>query len=205
MSYAKPFCRSIAQKITSPPSPSPLALLTPLGEHCILLGVNHTLTHDLPFVPNQHDDHLRTGVCLCIVEPCCEVVEGLPPGDVVHQQSTSCPTIVGPSNGPKGLLASLRGEGTPTVACLHSQGRSFKPTDCKGGVKAHGLVDQEGRLAFEGNDPSISSSFRFSGLHPVCMSETPRVHLRSHSLLLPASDLSLYHSFRQISQLIQYW
>ena len=113
-----------------PTLPGPIALLTPRYVHCTPLDVDHTPldvqctccalylpyhtrththahAHNLPLISNQHDDHLRTGVCLGIVEPCCEVLKGLPPGDVVHQQSTSRPSVVRACNGSKGLLASL--------------------------------------------------------------------------------------------------
>ena len=62
---------------------------------------------DLPFVPDEHDDHVAVAVLPGVLQPGGQVVEGVPPGDVVHQQGPSRSPVVRSGDGPEGFLASL--------------------------------------------------------------------------------------------------
>ena len=64
-------------------------------------------TLDPPLIPNQHDDYLRAAVCQHFLKPFCEVLKGIPPGDVIHQQSTRCPTEIYGCDGSILFITSL--------------------------------------------------------------------------------------------------
>ena len=61
----------------------------------------------LPFVPDEHDDHVAVAVLPGVLQPGGQVVEGVPPGDVVHQQGPGSSAVVGPGDGAEGFLSSL--------------------------------------------------------------------------------------------------
>ena len=61
----------------------------------------------LPFVPDEHDDHVAVAVLPGVLQPGGQVVEGVPPGDVVHQQGPGSSTVVRSGDGSEGFLSSL--------------------------------------------------------------------------------------------------
>ena len=62
----------------------------------------------LPLVPDEHDDHVAVAVLPGVLQPGGEVVEGVPPGDIVHQQGPGSSAVVRPGDGSEGFLSSLQ-------------------------------------------------------------------------------------------------
>lgn len=52
----------------------------------------------LPLVANQHYNHVGVGMLAGILQPCGQVVERFPTGDVVDQESTSGTPVIGPGD-----------------------------------------------------------------------------------------------------------
>ncbi len=48
-----------------------------------------------PFVAYEHDDHVAVAVLPGVLQPGGQMVEGVPPRDIVDQQSASRATVVG--------------------------------------------------------------------------------------------------------------
>ena len=60
-----------------------------------------------PFVPDEHDDHVAVAVLPGVLQPGGQVVEGVAPRDVVHEQRARRPAVVGPRDRPECLLPGL--------------------------------------------------------------------------------------------------
>lgn len=61
--------------------------------------VNIQMIYDcepLPLISNQHDDHVGVRVLASVLQPSGEVVECVPPGDVVHEQGACRAPVVRP-------------------------------------------------------------------------------------------------------------
>ena len=61
-----------------------------------------------PFVTDEHDDHVAVAVLPGVLQPGGQVIEGVPPGDVVYKERSSGPPIVGAGNGSERLLSRLK-------------------------------------------------------------------------------------------------
>ena len=61
----------------------------------------------VPLVPDEHDDHVGVGVLPGVLEPRGQVVEGVPPRDVVDEEGAGRATVVGARDGAERLLAGL--------------------------------------------------------------------------------------------------
>ena len=62
----------------------------------------------VPLVSDEHDDHVGVGVLPGVLLPCGEVVEGVPPRNVVHEESPRGAPVVGTRNGTECFLTRLR-------------------------------------------------------------------------------------------------
>ena len=62
----------------------------------------------VPLVSDEHDDHVGVGVLPRVLEPRGQVVEGVPPRDVVDEKGAGRASVVRARDGPKRLLAGLR-------------------------------------------------------------------------------------------------
>ena len=60
-----------------------------------------------PFVADEHDDHVAVAVLPGVLQPGGQVVEGVAPRDVVHEQRARRPAVVGPRDRPECLLSGL--------------------------------------------------------------------------------------------------
>lgn len=61
-----------------------------------------------PFVTDEHDDHVAVAVLSGVLQPGGQVIEGVPPGDVIYKECSSGPPVVGAGNGSKSLLSRLK-------------------------------------------------------------------------------------------------
>ena len=66
------------------------------------------LCNAVPLVADEHDDHVGVGVLPGVLEPRGQVVEGVPPRDVVDEKGAGRASVVRARDGPKRLLAGLR-------------------------------------------------------------------------------------------------
>merc|ERR1719161_705885 len=71
---------------------------------CALL-VGYLTPLQIALVTNEHEHHIRISVRPCFLQPLCEVVEGVPSGDVVNQKCAGGPPVVGSGDGPETLLS----------------------------------------------------------------------------------------------------
>ena len=62
----------------------------------------------LPLVANEHDDHVAVAVLSGILQPGCQMVECVPPSDVINQKCTCCSPIITSGDGSECLLSSLQ-------------------------------------------------------------------------------------------------
>ena len=60
-----------------------------------------------PFVSDQHDDHVRVGMLPSVLQPRSQMVERVPPRDVVDEQRASGAAVIGAGNRAERLLAGL--------------------------------------------------------------------------------------------------
>ena len=63
----------------------------------------------IPLVPDEHDDHVGVGVLPRVLEPRGQVVERVPPRDVVDQEGARSAAVVRARDGAERLLAGLWG------------------------------------------------------------------------------------------------
>ena len=63
-----------------------------------------------PFVADEHDDHVAVAVLPGVLQPGGQVIEGVPPGDVVHQEGSGSTSVVRAGDGSKRLLSRLKKE-----------------------------------------------------------------------------------------------
>ena len=66
----------------------------------------------LPLVADEHDDHVGVGVLPGVLEPRGQVVEGVPPRDVVDEEGAGRTAVVGARDGAERLLAGLENNDT---------------------------------------------------------------------------------------------
>merc|ERR1719188_1707871 len=76
------------------------------GKCFTLFPLDISSSLQVTLVTNEHDDHVTVAVLPGVLQPGSQVVEGVPPGDVVHQQGSSCSSVVRPSYGSKCFLSS---------------------------------------------------------------------------------------------------
>mmetsp|Transcript_23456 Transcript_23456/g.69088 ORF Transcript_23456/g.69088 Transcript_23456/m.69088 type:complete len:208 (-) Transcript_23456:116-739(-) len=76
-----------------------------LGELLPLLVGHGSAVLKVRLVADEHDGHVGVGVLARVLEPRGEVVEGLPARDVVDEEGARGAAVVGPRDGPEGLLA----------------------------------------------------------------------------------------------------
>ena len=67
-----------------------------------------TRVQTIPLVSDEHDDHVGVGVLPRVLEPRGQVVEGVPPRDVVDEKGAGRASVVRARDGAKRLLAGLR-------------------------------------------------------------------------------------------------
>ena len=63
----------------------------------------------IPLVPDEHDDHVGVGVLPRVLEPRGQVVERVPPRDVIDQEGARSAAVVRARDGAERLLAGLWG------------------------------------------------------------------------------------------------
>jgi hypothetical protein len=69
-----------------------------LSELLSFLGADLPFQFEISLVGNEQNNHFGIGVVPHVFEPLHEIVERLPPSDVVAKESADAATIVGPSN-----------------------------------------------------------------------------------------------------------
>uniref|UniRef100_A0A6B0UML4 Putative secreted protein n=1 Tax=Ixodes ricinus TaxID=34613 RepID=A0A6B0UML4_IXORI len=74
------------------------------GFSLFLLHLSPTL--QVTLVSDQHDHHVGVGVLASILQPGGQVIEGVPPGDVIHEESSSGSPVIRSCDGAKGFLPS---------------------------------------------------------------------------------------------------
>mmetsp|Transcript_34199 Transcript_34199/g.55014 ORF Transcript_34199/g.55014 Transcript_34199/m.55014 type:complete len:261 (-) Transcript_34199:62-844(-) len=102
-------------------------------------------------VANEHDHHVGVGVLSSLLQPACQMIKSVTPGDVIHQQSTAGTAIVRPGDGAEGLLSS----GIPDLQLDLLVVNSYQPStklhaDCQIMIGAEALVrelKEQARLA----------------------------------------------------------
>lgn len=69
-------------------------------------GGYNTLVLHVTLVPQQHPLHVLAGVLIDVSQPFCDVLKAFAVGDVVDQQNTHGPSVVGCGDGMKSFLTS---------------------------------------------------------------------------------------------------
>lgn len=76
------------------------------GKGLALLALHVPPRLQITLVAYEHDDHVAVAVLPGVLQPGGEMVECVPPGDIVDEERPSSSTVVGPGDGPEGLLTS---------------------------------------------------------------------------------------------------
>ena len=72
------------------------------------MGIVALPCNAIPLVPDEHDDHVAVAVLPGVLQPGGQVIEGVPPGDVIYKERSSGPPVVGAGNRSERLLSRLK-------------------------------------------------------------------------------------------------
>jgi len=103
-----------------------------LSKLLTFLRLYHTAVFKISLVTDQHDCGVLAGIFAAVLQPCSQVVKGLAPSDIVHEQCAGSVAVIAPCDGAELLLASsipnlklhlLTANGDCAAAKFHTNGQ----------------------------------------------------------------------------------